>query len=109
MSKLSLVAEPVKQELVITRVFDAPREPVWKAWTEPERLRRWWGPKDYTAPVCKVDLRVGGKYLFCSDRPTVRTFGARAFIAKSFRLSGLSAPIALRMSMATSFQQHITG
>ena len=54
-----------QNELIITRVFDAPRELVWKAWTEPEQMMRWWGPKDFTAPVCKVDLRVGGKYLFC--------------------------------------------
>ena len=53
------------QELVITRTFDAPRERVWQAWTDPERLMRWWGPKGFTAPVCKLDLRVGGKYLNC--------------------------------------------
>ena len=52
-------------ELVIVRMFDAPREAVWQAWTEPERLMCWWGPKDFTAPVCKIDLRVGGKYLNC--------------------------------------------
>lgn len=34
-----------ERELVITRMFDAPRELVWRAWTEPERLMRWWGPK----------------------------------------------------------------
>jgi uncharacterized protein YndB with AHSA1/START domain len=51
--------------LVITRVFDAPRELVWKAWTDPEHVKLWWGPKQFTAPVCKIDLRVGGKYLSC--------------------------------------------
>jgi uncharacterized protein YndB with AHSA1/START domain len=48
------------RELVITRVFDAPREVVFKAWTDPERLKRWWGPKGFTNPVCEVDLRPGG-------------------------------------------------
>jgi uncharacterized protein YndB with AHSA1/START domain len=57
--------EVEEQVLVITRVFDAPRDLVWKAWTEPERLMRWWGPKDYTLVACKIDLRVGGDYLFC--------------------------------------------
>lgn len=57
------------REVVIERVFDAPRELVWKAWTEPERLMRWWGPKDYTAPAAKIDLRVGGKYLYCMRSP----------------------------------------
>ncbi|MCI0649659.1 MAG: SRPBCC domain-containing protein [Chloroflexi bacterium] len=58
-----------ERELVITRIFDAPRELVWKAWTEPEQLRHWWGPKSFTLPVCQVDLRVGGKYLFCMRSP----------------------------------------
>jgi len=57
--------ETVKGELVITRVFDAPRELVWKAWTDPEQVMRWWGPKIFTSPSCKIDFRVGGKYLFC--------------------------------------------
>jgi uncharacterized protein YndB with AHSA1/START domain len=48
------------RELVMTRVFDAPREVVFKAWTDPERLRRWWGPKNFTNPVCEVDVRPGG-------------------------------------------------
>jgi uncharacterized protein YndB with AHSA1/START domain len=60
---------PTERDLVITRVFDAPRELVWKAWTEPERMKRWWGPQHFTAPVCKVDLRVGGTYLYCMRSP----------------------------------------
>jgi uncharacterized protein YndB with AHSA1/START domain len=61
-------------ELVIQRVFDAPRELVWKAWTEPEHLRRWWGPKGYAAPVARMDLRVGGKYLLCMRSPEGQDF-----------------------------------
>jgi uncharacterized protein YndB with AHSA1/START domain len=57
------------QELVITRIFDAPRDIVWKAWTDPERVKRWWGPKNFTAPVCKIDLRAGGAYLYCMRSP----------------------------------------
>jgi uncharacterized protein YndB with AHSA1/START domain len=53
------------REIVITRVFDAPRELMWKAWTDPEHVKRWWGPKGFTSPVCKNDLRVGGVYLYC--------------------------------------------
>lgn len=52
-------------EVVITRIIDAPPALVWKAWTEPEHFKKWWGPKDCTSPACKIDLRVGGKYLFC--------------------------------------------
>jgi len=54
-----------KNELVITRIFDAPRDRVWNAWTEPEQAMKWWGPKNFTSPACKIDFRVGGKYLFC--------------------------------------------
>jgi uncharacterized protein YndB with AHSA1/START domain len=49
-----------KKELVLTRVFDAPIEMVWKAWTDPEMLKHWWGPDNVTIPECEVDLRVGG-------------------------------------------------
>lgn len=62
------------QELVITRVFDAPRELVWKAWTDPERVKRWWGPKGFTAPFCNIDLRVGGVYLNCMRSPEGRDY-----------------------------------
>jgi uncharacterized protein YndB with AHSA1/START domain len=48
------------KELTLTRVFDAPRERVWKAWTDPKLLQQWWGPQGFTNPVCEVDLRVGG-------------------------------------------------
>jgi len=61
--------ETSEEVLVIERIFDAPRELVWKAWTEPERVMRWWGPKGFTSPVCKIDFRVGGTYLFCMRSP----------------------------------------
>lgn len=48
------------QELITMRMFDAPREVVFQAWTDPERLKRWWGPKGFTNPVCEVDARPGG-------------------------------------------------
>ena len=49
-----------ERELTITRLFDAPRELVFALWTEPAHVRKWWGPKDFTNPVCEVDLRPGG-------------------------------------------------
>jgi uncharacterized protein YndB with AHSA1/START domain len=57
------------RELVLTRVFDAPRALVFKAWTEPEHLMRWWGPKGFTTPFCKVDLRPGGNFHYCMRSP----------------------------------------
>jgi uncharacterized protein YndB with AHSA1/START domain len=60
--------------MTITRTFDAPREVVWKAWTDPEQMMRWWGPKDFTSPAAKIDLRVGGKYLNCMRSPEGQDF-----------------------------------
>ena len=57
------------QELIIMRIFDAPRELVWKACTEAERIKRWWGPEHFTAPTIENDFRVGGAYLFCMCSP----------------------------------------
>lgn len=51
---------PMEREVTITRVFDAPRELVFKAWTDPAHLIQWFGPKVFTNSVCEVDLRVGG-------------------------------------------------
>jgi len=64
-------------ELVITRVFDAPRELVWKAWTDPDQVARWWGPKGFTAPACKMDLRVGGEYLNYMRSPEGQDFWSK--------------------------------
>ncbi len=50
------------KELILERVFNAPRELVWKAWTDPTMLKQWWGPDNVTIPECEVDLRVGGKF-----------------------------------------------
>lgn len=58
-----------KRDLVITRVFDAPIELVWKAWTDPEYVMRWWGPTGFTSPSCKIDFREGGNFLFHMRAP----------------------------------------
>jgi len=54
--------EPTAQrDLTITRSFDAPRERVFAAWTDPKQLARWWGPDCFTNPVCELDARPGGR------------------------------------------------
>ena len=63
-----------EKELTITRTFDAPREVVWKAWTDTDMFMQWWGPKDFTAPVSKIDLRVGGEYFSCMRAPDGQDF-----------------------------------
>ena len=54
--------EEADRQIVITRVFDAPRELVWKVWTQPEHVARWWGPRGFTTTVTEMDLRPGGKW-----------------------------------------------
>jgi uncharacterized protein YndB with AHSA1/START domain len=54
----------VSAPFVISRLFDAPRERVWKAWTEPAQLKQWWGPKGFKVHTCKVDLKPGGIFLY---------------------------------------------
>ncbi len=49
------------KELTVSRVFDAPRDVVWKAWTDPNVLRKWWGPNGVTNPTCEWDARPGGR------------------------------------------------
>ncbi len=65
----SAATESAERELVITRIFDAPRSLVFRAWTEPEHMARWWGPKGFTLPSCKMDLRPGGAYRFHMRSP----------------------------------------
>ena len=62
------------KDLVIIRVFDAPVELVWKAWTDPKEIKKWWGPKTFTTPVIRTDFRVGGKYLYCMRAPDGKDF-----------------------------------
>jgi uncharacterized protein YndB with AHSA1/START domain len=58
-----------KSSVIITRIFDIQRERMWRYWTEVEKFSCWWGPKEFTAPYAKIDLRVGGKYLYCMRGP----------------------------------------
>lgn len=62
MVEKNLTAEPGKQEIVITGVFDAPRDLVWKACTDPNLISEWWGPKGTTTTVEKMDVRPGGTW-----------------------------------------------
>jgi len=54
-----------REGLYMERVFDAPVDLVWRAWTDPEHAKKWWGPADYTCPFAEIDLRVGGKSKMC--------------------------------------------
>lgn len=54
-------AESTRHDIVITRVFDAPRELVWKTWTDPQHVARWWGPRGFSTRIEQLDVRPGGK------------------------------------------------
>lgn len=62
-------AAPPTEELVISHVFDVPRELLFKVWTDPEHMQRWWGPKGFTVIYSKLDLRPGGSYHYCMRSP----------------------------------------
>jgi uncharacterized protein YndB with AHSA1/START domain len=57
------------REIVMTRVFDAPRTLVFDAWTKPELFVRWFGPRGWTVPVCEIDLRPGGAFRYVLRGP----------------------------------------
>lgn len=64
-----------KNEFLITREFDAPRDLVFKAWSEPERLAKWWGPKGFTINVLKLDFRAGGIFHYAMKATNSVTYG----------------------------------
>jgi uncharacterized protein YndB with AHSA1/START domain len=70
-----MVTTPSPREVVLTRVFDAPRHLVYEAMTRPELLKRWFGPHGWSLVVCEVDLRVGGAWRFVLEGPDGRSMG----------------------------------
>jgi uncharacterized protein YndB with AHSA1/START domain len=77
------------KDLIITRLFDAPRELVWKAWTAPERVMHWWGPRGFTSPVSRIDLRLGGEYLSCMRSPGGKDFWSKGIFREIVALQRL--------------------
>ena len=71
------VAAMEKQAFVISRSFDAPREFVWQALTEPERMAKWWGPKGFPVAAAKMDFRPGGRYHYGMKTPDGATMWGR--------------------------------
>src|SRR6476620_9761860 len=66
-----------KRDLVVTRVINAPVEMVWKAWTDPALVMRWWGPDYFTSPSAKIDFREGATSIVCMRAP--KDFGGQDF------------------------------
>lgn len=116
-----------EKPLVITRIFDAPRELVWKTWSDPTRMKLWWGPKGFTVPQCKIDFRVGGLYLYCMRSPGGKDYwgtGVYREIAEPERIVctdcfadekgnvvpathyGMSSDFPLEMLVTVTFEEH---
>jgi uncharacterized protein YndB with AHSA1/START domain len=77
MVKLNLVAEPGKHEIRMSRDFNAPRELVFKAMTDPALIPRWWGPKNLTTVVDKMDVRMGGIWRYVQRDTDGNEYGFR--------------------------------
>jgi uncharacterized protein YndB with AHSA1/START domain len=71
------VTTPTDREIVMTRVFDAPRHMVFDAFSKPELLKRWFGPRGWSLAVCEVDFKVGGGFHFVLRGPDERQMGMR--------------------------------
>jgi len=71
------VTTPTAREIVLTRVFDAPRQMVFDAFSKPELLKRWFGPRGWSLVVCDVDFRVGGSWRFVLRGPDGKEMGMR--------------------------------
>ena len=69
------VTTPSPREVVLTRIFNAPRRMVWDALTKPELIRRWFGPRGWSLAACVVDLRVGGAWRYVLQGPDGNTMG----------------------------------
>lgn len=71
------VATPTEREIVMTRVFHAPRQLVFDAYSKPELLKRWFGPRGWSLAICEIDFRVGGSWRFVLRGPDGREMGMR--------------------------------
>ena len=119
--------DPKNQDLFIIRIFEAPRERMWKAWTHPDLMKRWWGPKGFTSPYCKIDFRVGGKFLNCIRSPEGKEYWSTGVYREIVPLErivctdsfadekgnvvpatqyGMSADIHLEMLVTVTFEEH---
>lgn len=65
---------PSDYDVTIVRTFDAPRDRVWEAWTDPAQVAQWWGPEGFTVPRCELDVRPGGTFRIDMEAPDGTVF-----------------------------------
>jgi uncharacterized protein YndB with AHSA1/START domain len=83
------------REIVLTRVFDAPRKMMWEAWTDPKQVSLWWGPKGFTTTIEEMDVRAGGVWKLVMHGPDGTDYPNKSMFTEvvlhkrlRFRLSG---------------------
>src|SRR5690349_8177887 len=116
--KTKITVDPENREIFAERIFDAPRKLVWKAWTEPERLAQWWGPRNWKTTIKEFDLRPGGAFFYVMNGPDGMEAWSRSVyqeIVPPERLvyrdtladrEGNSIPGMPRMTITTEFTEH---
>src|SRR2546428_7132312 len=78
----AIINESTNSELVITRTLNAPRELVWKVWTEPEHVANWWGPPGFTNTIHEMDVRPGGVWDFVMHGPDGMDYRNKSIFVK---------------------------
>jgi uncharacterized protein YndB with AHSA1/START domain len=73
--KASFAVDREKLEVTATRIFDSPKDQVWKAYTDPELIPEWWGPRFLKTTVDRMDFRVGGAWRFVHEDPSKKKYG----------------------------------
>lgn len=74
-----------EKQIIISKVFDAPKDMVWKAWTTAEFVKKWQGPEGFSAPSITIDFKVGGKYLYAMHGPEGTQFDKDMYSAGIFK------------------------
>jgi uncharacterized protein YndB with AHSA1/START domain len=108
------VTLPSDREIHLSRVFDAPRHLVFEAFSKPEHMAQWWGPRDMTLPVCEMDFRPGGAWHVVHRDAQGNEFGFRGEfrdivpperIARTFEFEGMPGHISLETVSFEEFSQ----
>lgn len=111
MSKMNLIAEPGKQEIVVTRLFDAPRDLVFKVSMDPALIPQWWGPGNLKTIVDKMEVRQGGIWRYVQQDPDGNSYGfhgvyhqidAPRQVVSTFEFEGMPGHVILQ---TTTFEE----
>lgn len=101
-----------RREIYVSRIYDLSRIVLFRAWTEPKHLSRWWGPKDFTTPVCEIQPRIGGRFSIVMRAPdgtdypmqgTYSEFRAPEALAFDFEAMDKHGKPALQGQVSVSF------